>query len=66
VAERKSFLLRVDEETLNLVQKWANDEFRSLNGQIEFLLRNALKDAGRLASKKAETESPDTAPDANQ
>ncbi|MEW6014065.1 MAG: Arc family DNA-binding protein [Candidatus Zixiibacteriota bacterium] len=51
MAERKSFLLRVDEETLNLVQKWANDEFRSLNGQIEFLLRKALKEAGRISPK---------------
>ncbi len=43
--------MRVDEETLNLVQKWANDEFRSLNGQIEFLLRKALKEAGRISPK---------------
>jgi hypothetical protein len=66
VAERKSFLLRVDEETLNLVQKWANDEFRSLNGQIEFLLRKTLKEAGRIPSKTGQTETPDPGPEGNQ
>lgn len=47
MAERKPFLLRVDRETLDAVQRWANDDLRSLNGQIEFLLRRALRDAGR-------------------
>lgn len=47
MAERKSFLLRIDERTLDLVKEWADDEFRSLNGQIEFLLREALKKSGR-------------------
>ena len=48
MAERKPFLLRVDRKVLDAVQRWANDELRSLNGQIEFLLRKALRDAGRL------------------
>jgi len=47
VAERKPFLLRVDREVLEAVQRWADDDLRSLNGQIEFILRRALKDAGR-------------------
>jgi hypothetical protein len=47
LAERKAFLLRIDPEVLAAVQGWANDELRSLNGQIEFLLRRALRDAGR-------------------
>jgi hypothetical protein len=47
MAERKSFLLRIDRETLEAVQRWANDDLRSLNGQIEFLLRRALRDAKR-------------------
>jgi len=47
VAERKPFLLRVDRELLDAVQRWANDDLRSLNGQIEFLLRGALQRAGR-------------------
>ena len=47
MAEKKPFLLRVDRELLEQVQRWANDDLRSLNGQIEFLLRDALKRAGR-------------------
>ena len=47
MADRKPFLLRIDRETLDAVQRWADDDLRSLNGQIEFLLRRALRDAGR-------------------
>ena len=47
MAERKSFLLRMDRELLDAVQRWADDDLRSLNGQIEFLLRGVLRDAGR-------------------
>jgi hypothetical protein len=47
VAERKPFLLRIDREVLDRIQRWADDELRSLNGQIEFVLRRALQDAGR-------------------
>jgi hypothetical protein len=47
VAERKSFLLRVDREVLDAVQRWANDDLRSLNSQVEYLLREALKRGGR-------------------
>lgn len=52
MAERKSFLLRMDREVLDAVQRWANDDLRSLNGQIEFLLRRALRQAGRTTSAK--------------
>jgi hypothetical protein len=51
---RKPFLLRIDEEVLAAVQRWADDDLRSLNAQIDFLLRNALKDAGRAAKPKKE------------
>jgi hypothetical protein len=47
VAERKPFLLRIDREVLEAVQRWADDDLRSLNGHIEFLLRRALKEGGR-------------------
>ena len=47
MAERKPFLLRVDPALLEALQKWAADDLRSLNGQIEFLLRRALQAAGR-------------------
>jgi hypothetical protein len=51
VAERKPFLLRVDPALLESVQRWANDDLRSLNAQIEFLLRRALQQAGRESEK---------------
>ncbi len=47
MAERKAFLLRVDPALLEAVQRWADDDLRSLNAQIEFLLRKAVADAGR-------------------
>ena len=53
MADRKPFLLRMDRQTLDAMQRWANDDLRSLNGQIEFALRRALKDAGRLPTKEA-------------
>lgn len=52
MAERKPFLLRVDPALLESVQRWANDDLRSLNAQIEFLLRRALQDAGRVKEEK--------------
>jgi hypothetical protein len=53
-AERKPFLLRLDKRVLDALQRWAADDLRSLNGQIEFLLRSALKEARRLpADEKA-------------
>lgn len=47
MAERKPFLLRLDPAVFAALQRWADDDLRSLNGQIEFLLRRALADAGR-------------------
>jgi hypothetical protein len=47
VSDRKPFLLRIDREVIDALQRWADDELRSLNGQIEFLLRKALKEAKR-------------------
>ena len=47
MAERKAFLLRVDPALLEAMQRWADDDLRSLNGQIEFVLRGALRQAGR-------------------
>jgi hypothetical protein len=45
---KKAFALRIDEQMLQALQHWADDEFRSVNGQIEFLLRDALVKAGRV------------------
>jgi hypothetical protein len=49
--ERKPFLLRLDPETFAALQAWAADDLRSVNGQVEFLLRRALRGAGRLPGK---------------
>lgn len=59
MAERKPFLLRTDPALLEALQRWADDELRSLNGQIEYLLRQSLQREGRLQAappprKKAE------------
>ena len=48
MGERRPFLLRVDPEVLAALERWARDDLRSLNGQIEFLLRRALRDSGRV------------------
>jgi hypothetical protein len=48
MADRKSFLLRLNPKIHKALSNWADDEFRSLNGHIEYLLRQALKQAGRL------------------
>ncbi len=50
MAQRKAFLLRLDPATHEALQRWADADLRSLNAQIEFLLRRALKDAGRFAA----------------
>ena len=47
MVDRKAFLLRIDPAVLDALQRWANDDLRSLNGQIEFVLRRALEAAGR-------------------
>jgi hypothetical protein len=51
VGNKKAFALRMDEKMLAAVEKWAADEFRSTNGQIEFLLSEALKKASRFPKK---------------
>jgi hypothetical protein len=51
MADRKAFLLRIDPKLLEAVQRWADDDLRSLNAQIEFLLRRALREAGRAGAQ---------------
>lgn len=48
MGEKKSFALRIDSETMKALEKWASDEFRSVNGHIEWILNASLKKAGRL------------------
>jgi hypothetical protein len=51
MSEKKSFALRIDTETMKAIEKWAADEFRSINGQLEWMLHRQLKEAGRLKNK---------------
>lgn len=55
MSEKKAYPLRISAEVLNATQRWADDELRSLNAQIEYLLRDALRKTGRL---KAPEQSP--------
>ena len=60
MAERKGFLLRMEPDVYEALQRWAGDELRSLNAQIEFLLRRSLADSGRLRrSAGAASRDPD-------
>jgi hypothetical protein len=58
MAQRKAFLLRLDPATHEAMQRWADAELRSLNAQIEFLLRRALREAARLPAAEAAAGSP--------
>jgi hypothetical protein len=58
--QKKSFVLRLDAKTYALMEKWAADEFRSVNGQLEYVIHKALKDAGRLGKDAGQTEKRDT------
>lgn len=51
MAKKKAFALRINEEMLKAIEKWAGDEFRSTNGQIEWMLMNCLKEAKRDPKK---------------
>jgi hypothetical protein len=51
MAQKKPFVLRLDPDVLKAVEKWGADEFRSTNGQIEWLINKALKEAGRIKTK---------------
>jgi hypothetical protein len=58
MAERRPFLLRLDPGVLAALQRWAADDLRSLNGQIEFLLRRSLQQEGRLPGDAAGPKRP--------
>ena len=53
MSEKKPFVLRIDTEKFRALEKWAADEFRSTNGQLQYLLDQALKKAGRSPKKKS-------------
>lgn len=52
----KSFVLRVDADTMEAIEKWAADEFRSTNGQLQWIIAEALRKNGRLKKKRAKEE----------
>lgn len=54
MSKKKAFALRLNEDMLKAIEKWASDDFRSTNGQIEWMLSNALKEAKRQPKKKEE------------
>ncbi len=56
MSKKKSFVLRMSEEKMKALEKWAGDEFRSTNGQIEWIITKALKEAGRLKTNKNSSE----------
>ena len=59
MSKKKPFVLRIEEDMLKSVEKWAADEFRSSNGQIEWLIKEALKKAGRI-NKSSNEENRET------
>jgi hypothetical protein len=52
MTKKKTFVLRIDPEVMKTVEKWAADDFRSINGQLEWIIHNALKEAKRLKTKE--------------
>jgi hypothetical protein len=54
VPDKKKFLLRIDPELYDALERWANDEFRSINAQIEYLLRQITRDAKRIKPSSTE------------
>jgi hypothetical protein len=64
MAAKKAFPLRINEDTWQAVRRWSDDELRSVNSQIEYLLRDALRKAGRLSQSGSEDDSEDGGKDA--
>lgn len=60
MAARKSFALRIDEKTFDAMQRWARDDLRSLNAQIEYVLRESLRKSGRLERPEPGADDADT------
>ena len=56
MSKRKAFALRIDKKTLDAMHRWADDDLRSLNAQIEYVLRDALRKAGRLDELQEKTK----------
>jgi len=58
MSKKKAFALRLDESMMKALEKWAADEFRSTNGQLEWIIRESLRKAGRLPKGPSESDEP--------
>lgn len=58
MSKKKNFSLRIDPKLYKIIESWANDEFRSVNSHIEYLLREQVKKAGRLPNKQQDEDQP--------
>lgn len=56
--EKKKFVLRIDSKTMAALEKWAADEFRSVNGQLEWIITRYLEEKGRIATDKPKIQQP--------
>lgn len=63
MAAKKNFVLRIDEATYAALEKWAADEFRSVNGQIEWILSRALRESGRSPKERPAEVPPEVPPE---
>jgi hypothetical protein len=59
MSKKKPFVLRIDEDLLAAIEKWAADEFRSTNGQLEYIIYQSLNNSGRLKKKKKDSTDSD-------
>jgi hypothetical protein len=59
MTKKKAFVLRIDVDKLEAIEKWASDEFRSINGQIEWLIDKSLKEAGRIKTSNKKNQEED-------
>lgn len=59
----KNFVLRIDEQTMSAIEAWAADEFRSVNGQLQWIIAEALKKSGRMKKEKKMKNKPNTETD---
>lgn len=59
----KNFVLRIDEQTMSAIEAWAADEFRSVNGQLQWIIAEALKKSGRVKKEKKMKNKPNTETD---
>lgn len=62
MAAKKSFVLRIDEHTYAALEKWAADDFRSVNGQLEWIISQALKEHGRFTKERKASDLPTDLP----